>query len=201
MSFFWKYTRSGKISQTYLSFIIDVPPSFLFSSKERVFWSTSFEELEAFLILLQDIELINNPKVGTTKAAYASFVNELGFVPSQEYQVSGNQFHVGVATMGTHPGPNLPWGFVDDAQSPIQLDVTHLDYSAFPDATTGKIPFHSDDKLLPFRKHSCFERVGNYWDYMPKHSCVVLIFSALFDYDPQRAYLFVRDILRWREMK
>ena len=74
MAFYWKYSRNGYISKTYKSFIIDVLPSSWSIINNRRIWHTSFEELEAFLILLQDIEGINNPNVGATKTAYAQFV-------------------------------------------------------------------------------------------------------------------------------
>lgn len=72
MAFYWKYSRNGYISKTYKSFIIDVLPSSWSIINNRRIWHTSFEELEAFLILLQDIECINNPNVGATKTAYAT---------------------------------------------------------------------------------------------------------------------------------
>lgn len=85
MAFYWKYSRNGYISKTYKSFIIDVLPSSWSIINNRRIWHTSFEELEAFLILLQDIECINNPNVGATKTAYAQFVIQLGYKPTLNY--------------------------------------------------------------------------------------------------------------------
>ena len=80
MGFYWKFTRSGKYSHSYISLIIDVEPSCI--DKEKKLWKTSFEELEMFLVLLHDVEVINNPDLGATKPAFKEVVETLGYEPT-----------------------------------------------------------------------------------------------------------------------
>lgn len=92
----------------------------------RKIWHTSFEELESFFILRQDIEVINNPTTWTTKIDYIQYVNQLGYSPSTIYSVLGGKFVLGQAQIGRHGGKLLPWGFISDLTTPIDLDVTNL---------------------------------------------------------------------------
>jgi hypothetical protein len=193
MSFYWKYSRNGYRSKTYKSFIIDVLPSSWSIVNNRYIWHTSFEELEAFLILLQDIEVINNPSMGATKPAYAQFVLQLGYTPTLNYSISGNGFICGRAVIGRHSGSQLPWGFVSNTTSPMNVDVTGLKY----DYVIPANPIRSDDLLSHYRLHQSFQNVGNYWDYMPMHSVLINVITAMRSYDMQRTDLFVRTVLGW----
>lgn len=197
MAFYWKYTRSGMYSTTYLSFIIDVLPTYVNRVGGSLFWETSFEELESFLILLQDIEAINNPVANITKPNYANFVTQLGYTATNTYTVQGSNFYIGTAIMGKHTGRPLPWGYVDIKTTPITLDVTGIKCSAFPNASNGLIPNHTDDKLLTFRNHTSFVNTGSYWDYMPLHSCIVMIINEMKKVNANRTDLFVKNILKW----
>ena len=111
MAFYWKYTRSGMYSNSYKSFIIDVLPDSFEFRNGRTFWITSFQELQAFLILLQDVEVLNNPSVGITKPAYAQFVMKLGFSATNMYKVSGRQFAAGAR--GSRPGNDPPQALIE----------------------------------------------------------------------------------------
>lgn len=126
MSYYWKNSRSGKFSRTYESLIIDVLPNSWSIINNRKIWHTSFEELESFFILRQDIEVINNPTTWTTKIDYIQYVNQLGYSPSTIYSVLGGKFVLGQAQIGRHSGIPLPWGFISDLTTPIDLDVTNL---------------------------------------------------------------------------
>ena len=193
MAFYWKYSRNGYISKTYKSFIIDVLPSSWSIINNRRIWHTSFEELEAFLILLQDIEGINNPNVGATKTAYAQFVIQLGYKPTLNYTISGTGYTCGTAVIGRHPGSPLPWGFVDNIVTPMNVDITGLKYYYVVPAT----PITSPDLLVHYRSHSSFQNSGDYWDYMPMHSVLLTVVNAMRNQDPNRTDTFLRTVLKW----
>lgn len=198
MGFFWKYTRSGMYSQTYISFIIDVLPSSIFREKGDYYWKTSFEELKAFLVLLQDVEVINNPSVGILKPDYAKYIRELRYEPTSEYKISGEEYRLGYAVMGRHDGKPLPWGFVSDLRTPMIVKVTGLKYSAFPNAENGLIPYSREDKLQTFRSHYKFENAGVYWDYMPFHSCIIPFIKAMNSKSISSTSWFIENILKWK---
>lgn len=42
MAFYWKFTRSGRISASYISLIIDATPDAI--NKNRRIWHTSFKQ-------------------------------------------------------------------------------------------------------------------------------------------------------------
>ena len=75
MGFFWKFTRSGKFSASYVSLIIDADPNCV--DRKRNVWRTSFEELGMTMILLHDVEVLNQPKLGATKPAFRVVVESL----------------------------------------------------------------------------------------------------------------------------
>jgi len=197
MAYFWKYTRSGMYSKTYISFIIDVLPSSLQKCGNRIIWETNQTELEIFLVLLQDVEVLNNPGLGITKSEYSKFVSLLGYYATNQYKIMGEKHSIGTAVMGTHAGNPLPYGFIDHDDEMIKVDVTNLKYSAFPSGSDGKIPYHSDDKLSIYRSHSKFELSGMYWDYMPKHSCIIDIIPAMRNHDLSRTENYIKNILKW----
>lgn len=194
MGFFWKYTRNGKISKTYQSFVIDVLPNSLTTQNNQIIWHTSFEELEAFLILLQDIEVINNPQLGATKPAYSQYVRQLGYRPTLNYSVSGSSYICGQAIIGRHSGSPLPWGFFSNSQTPIDFDVTGI--KTRYDLLINTV---SNGNLLGYySSHPEFQSNGNYWDYMPLHSCLVAVITLMNSVDPSRTDHFVRHVLCWQ---
>lgn len=193
LGFYWKYSRNGWKSKTYKSFIIDVLPSSWMIDRGRKIWNTSFEELEAFLILLQDIEVINNPGLGPTKPAFDIFVRELGYKATKEYQISGNAYIVGKAVIGRHLGSPLPWGFFSDKTTPMVIDVTDLKYDYVVPVNSIK----GNDMLQHYVKHPSFENNGEYWDYMPMHSCLINIVSEMKKTDITRTEIFLKNILKW----
>jgi len=197
MGYYWKYTRSGRFSRGYISFIIDVLPNSISNFNGNVYWQTSIEEIEAFLILLQDVEVLNNPSLGIQKPAFAQVVRSLGFNPTGAYKISGQKYVYSHAVMGTHSGSPLPWGYICLTHNPISVNITGLLYSAFPNSNNGQIPFHSDDKLVVFRNHPDFISQGQYWDYMPMHSCLNTFINALLMADRNRALLFITNVLKW----
>jgi len=193
MAFYWKYSRNGYMSTTYKSFIIDVLPTSWSIVNNRNIWHTSFEELEAFLILLQDIEVINNPRLGATKPAYAQFVTQLGYTPTLNYSISGNRYICGTAVIGRHSGTPLPWGIVANITTPLNVDVTGLKYDYIVPATPVVVP----DLLAHYRAHNSFQNTGNYWDYMPMHSALINIVTAMRNHNPARTDAFLRSVLKW----
>lgn len=83
MGFFWKFTRSGKWSNSYVSLIVDVCPSAYDMSHNQ--WTTSFEELGMVMLLLHDVEMLNQPTLGATKPAFKRVVESLGYEPTLNY--------------------------------------------------------------------------------------------------------------------
>ena len=55
--FFWKFSRDGDFSKTYVSFILDVHDSNIEKIGKDLFWKVSFNSLFMTLLLLQDIEI------------------------------------------------------------------------------------------------------------------------------------------------
>lgn len=200
MSFYWKYSRSGMLSTTYVSFIIDVLPKFITKTNGQLHWLTSFEELQFFLILLHDVEVLNNSSLGPLKPAFASVVAQLGYQTTSDYRISGVSLWYGTEVIGKHPGSPLPWGYIQFDNTPISLDIQGLQYAAFPNATDGKIPYHHDDKLIHYRKDPNFVKEGVYWDFMPLHTSMIPIFNAMYKTDPERTVKFVFMILKWRPL-
>ena len=90
MAFYWKFTRSGKFSRSYISLILDATPDAV--KRQKMIWQTSFEEVGMCLMLLQDVEVKNVPTLGPTKPAFRDVVRSLGYEPSVEYKEKRNEF-------------------------------------------------------------------------------------------------------------
>jgi hypothetical protein len=197
MAYYWKYTRNGRYNPNYISFVVDVLPRNITINNGKIFWLTSFEELCDFLVLLQDVEVINNPDVGITKPAYSSHVKSLGYTPQSTYKISGSSLPLGVSINGPNPGSPLPWGYIDNPTTPITIDVTGMKIQGFVNASNGLMPPFRDDKLSPYRNHTLFVASGKYWDLMPLHSCIILIVGALMQCDRQRTISLIHSVLIW----
>ena len=89
MGFFWKFTRSGRFSSSYVSLIIDADPGAV--NKVAHTWQTSFEELEMVVLLLHDVEVLNQPNLGPTTQAFKVVVQSLGYEPTLEYKQQRQQ--------------------------------------------------------------------------------------------------------------
>lgn len=196
MGFFWKFSRNGWKSRTYQSYIIDVLPSSFTRINGKKIWKTSFEELEVFLILLQDIEVRNNPKLGATKPDFDKFVRQLGYKATTNYEISGIKHILGEAVIGRHNGSPLPWGYYSNKATPITVDVTNLKYDYVVSFNSAK----GKDMLQHYVDHAKFESNGDYWDYMPMHSCLLDIVDAIKKCDNKRAEKFLLDVLKWERL-
>ena len=75
--FFWKFSRDGAQSRTYVSFIFDVPSSQL--NEDATIWHATFNQLKMVLTLLQDVELLN--KSNLEKKAFIDAVKDCGYTP------------------------------------------------------------------------------------------------------------------------
>ena len=150
MAFYWKFTRSGKFSRSYISLILDATPDAV--KRQKMIWQTSFEEVGMCLMLLQDVEVKNVPTLGPTKPAFRDVVRSLGYEPSVEYREKRNEFKLvkGKSTMGRHDGEALDWGYYSNRLTPIDIDISSLQVGVFIDAKTGKL-CGSEDKLSCFR--------------------------------------------------
>lgn len=119
MGFFWKFTRSGRLSHSYVSLIIDADPTYV--NKGANTWQTSFEELSMVMLLLHDVEVLNQPFLGTTKPAFKTVVQSLGYEPTLEYRQQRRQCGLvcGQSVMGRHSGGGLDWGRFDSQDTEI----------------------------------------------------------------------------------
>ena len=198
MGFFWKFTRSGKYSSKYISLIIDVEPSCI--DKNNNIWSTSFEELEMFLVLLHDVEVINNPDLGATKPAFKEVVETLGYEPTLEYKQLRNEFGLvkGQDTMGRHDGFPLDWGYYSNSKTPININIESLQIAGYINAKDGKLYAGSkEDKLSCYRHYPYFQYLGFYWDLMPKHIVMNPVVREMIRSDTIRANKFLVEELKW----
>ena len=198
MGFFWKFTRSGKYSKSYISLIVDVEPNFV--DKENRIWHTSFEELEMFLVLLHDVEVINNPELGATKPAFKIVVESLGFEPTTKYCEKRNEYDLvkGQDKMGRHDGIPLDWGYYSNDKTKLELSIEGLEPAGFINAKDGKLFYKSkEDKLSCYRDYPYFEYLGFYWDLMPKHIHMNPIVRKMISVDIKRANEFLIKQLKW----
>ena len=199
MGFYWKFTRSGKYSKTYISLIVDVEPDCV--DKEKQVWHTSFEEMEMFLVLLHDVEVINNPELGATKPAFKVIVESLGYEPTTKYSEQRNKFKLvkGQDTMGRHDGDPLDWGYYENATTKLDLSINGLKPAGFINAKDGKLAYYSkEDKLSCYRGYPYFKYLGFYWDLMPKHLHMNPIVREMISKDTKRANEFLIEELKWK---
>jgi hypothetical protein len=199
--FFWKFTRSGKISNKYISLIMD----FHYSSIDDNSLLVSYEECEKMLILIHDVETLNgkyNYSAGILKQPFQQQVNRLGFRATNKYQESryDNGLVYGQMTLGTHGGSPLDYGlFRDSSIRNIKLDINNLKIVMTIDAKTGHI-YGNEDKLIAYRQFQEFFNYGYYFDLMPMHSCIVEIVSKMMAFDKNRTLNFIDSKLRWEKI-
>lgn len=198
MGFFWKFTRSGRYSNKYISLIVDVVPSCI--DKDNRLWHTSFEELEMFLVLLHDVEVINNPELGATKQAFKEVVETLGYEPTTNYRELRNEFDLvkGQDIMGRHNGVALDWGYYSNLSTPITIDIATLEVAGFIRAEDGRLHvWDHEDKLSCYRGYQYFEYLNFYWDIMPKHNVMNPLVLQMIRNDTERANEFLTEELKW----
>lgn len=200
MAFYRKFTRSGRISERYVSLIIDVTPDSI--DQVSHIWRTSFEEIGMCLILLHDVEVYNVPSRGPTKTAFRNVVQKLGYDPSLEYKELRHKMSLvkGQSVMGRHGGTFLDWGYYSCMTTPIDVNTSSLQVANFIDASDGKLWKDMEDKLSCFRNDSHFILNGKYYDLMPKHEVMVPLAQYLLATDKVRANNFFSNILRWSKI-
>lgn len=196
MGFFWKFTRSGRYSNSYVSLIIDADPTCV--SKVTHLWQTSFEELGMIMLLLHDVEVLNQPALGATKPAFRVVVQSLGYEPTLEYRQQRQRFNLvcGQSVMGRHDGVGLDWGRFSSQRTPIVLDISSLQVACFIQASTGRL-YGYEDKLSCYRQHPDFVNRGEFYDLMPKHLVMKPIMTEMRKIDRVRADKFARNFLKW----
>lgn len=198
MGFYWKFTRSGAISSRYISLIIDVEPSCI--DPQTNIWHTSFEELQMFLVLLHDVEVINNPGLGPTKEKFRRVVETLGYEPTLAYRELRYDFGLvlGQDVMGRHNGRPLDYGYYSNMTTPTDVNVTDLEIAGYINAEDGRRnPWDGEDKLSCYREIPGFQEIGFYWDFMPKHIVMNPIVGQMLAEDNARTNEFLIDYLRW----
>lgn len=197
MALYWKFTRSGRLSRSYVSLIIDVTPESI-NLKSRI-WHASFEEIGMSLILLHDVEVKNNPSLGPTKPAFRDVVRRIGYEPSCKYQESRIKMGLvkGQSVMGRHNGCRLDWGYYNNEKTPIDVDVTDFQVAAFINAESGRLWEDGEDKLSCYRNDASFVSTGIYYDLMPKHNVMIPLAKYLLDNNAARADHFFTNILSW----
>src|SRR5690554_3626669 len=101
--FFWKFTRSGKFSNKYISLIMDFHSSRINNNNLEV----SFEECKDILCLMHDVEHHNsqfNHSAGIMKGPFQAPINSLGYTTTPVYSELRNMRNLvsGQMTLGTH---------------------------------------------------------------------------------------------------
>ena len=196
MGFFWKFTRSGRYSSSYVSLIIDVDPVCV--SRPAKIWQTSFEELCMVMILLHDVEVLNQPTMGATKPAFKVVVQSLGYQPTLLYEQ--HRHHLGIvcgqSVMGRHDGNGLDWGRYASNRTPMILGIDRLQVACFIQACNGRL-YGNEDKLSCYRGHQDFINSGEFYDLMPKHVVMNPIMTAMKNVDAARTDKFARGWLKW----
>ena len=202
MAFYWKFTRSGKLSKDYISLIVDATPDSI--NPEHRIWHTSFEEIEMCLILLHDVETANMSSTALSKGSFSDAVQEIGYEPSSTYceMRSTKGLVKGQSVMGRHTGFPLDWGYYGCRDTPIDLDITGLQVAGFVNAIDGKLcgktwAGNKEDKLSCFRSDPNFIPTGMYYDLMPKHNVIVPLARHLLETDATRANEFFTSVLKW----
>ena len=196
MGFFWKFTRSGAYSRTYVSLILDVDPYSV--DRPRHVWRTSFEELSMAMILLHDVEVMNQPTLGATKPAFKVVVQSLGYEPTLHYVQQRQRFGlvVGQCVMGRHSGNGLDWGRYTSQDTPMEIDISGFKVAAYIRASDGRL-YGDEDKLSCYRGHKDFCQEGEFYGLMPKHEVMNPIVTAMKAKDPLRTDQFVKECLKW----
>lgn len=196
MGFFWKFTRSGRFSNSYVSLIIDADPTCV--NRAANIWQTSFEELGMVMLLLHDVEVLNQPALGATKPAFRVVVQSLGYEPTLEYRQQRVRLGLvcGQSVMGRHGGVGLDWGRFASHRTPVSLDTSGLQVACYISASDGRL-YGDEDKLSCYRQHPDFISKGVFYDLMPKHAVMNPIMTALRMSDAARADKFAREWLKW----
>ena len=197
--FFWKFTRSGWQSASYVSLILD----FHDSQISNGYLLTNFDECKDMMYLIQDVEVynqVNNQTAGLLKPAYSSQVRILGYTPTNKYlQMRQNlNLVLGQDVLGTHSGTPLDYGKSDKISNyQIKLNLSNLRYSCNIPAKTGLRNGFAEDKLRAFRKFRGFINEGTYYDLMPAHSCIIEIVNEMLKCDQTATINFLKNDLKW----
>lgn len=199
--FFWKFTRSGKYSNKYISLIIDFHEDNIIDG----YLHLSYEECKSILILIQDVEKLNglvNSNAGLLKRPYGSVVNELRFDPTDEYIESRDLYDLVLDKMvlGNHSGTPLDYGKDAHTKHDLCLDIRNLQIQMFIDARTGII-YGYEDKLKAYRNEPEFISSGKYFDLMPKHNCLIEIVTKMMEYDKVSTEKFLIEELKWKKLE
>ena len=154
--------------------------------------------LSMAMILLHDVEVMNQPTLGTTKPAFKIVVQSLGYEPTLRYVQQRQQFGlvVGQCVMGRHSGNGLDWGRCASLDTPMEIDISGFRVAAYIRASDGRL-YGDEDKLSCYRGHRDFCKDGEFYDLMPKHEVMNPIVTAMKATDAQRTEKFVRESLKW----
>ena len=198
--FFWKFTRSGKYSDKYISLILDFHERCIDKGKLYL----SYEECKNILILIQDVEKLNgivNSSAGLLKLPYRSVVNRLLFDTQDSYiELRNNRNLVlGQMTLGNHQGLPLDYGKDCNYTKEICLNINKLQIKMYVDARTGLV-YGIEDKLKAYRNEPEFVATGRYFDLMPKHECIIEIVNKMMEYDRLSTRDFLINTLKWKSL-
>lgn len=198
--FFWKFTRSGKYSNKYISLIIDFHEENITNNNLYL----SFEECKSLLILIQDVEKLNglvNSTAGLLKPPYRKVINKLAFDPTDEY-IESRYIHglvLDKMILGNHLGAPLDYGKDIHSAHDLCLDIRNLQIQMLINAKTGII-YGQEDKLKAYRKETEFISNGKYFDLMPKHDCIIEIVTKMMKYNKIGTEKFLIEELKWKKL-
>lgn len=198
--FFWKFTRSGKYSNKYISLIIDFHESSIRNNNLYL----SYEECKNILILIQDVEKLNglvNSTAGLLKPPYRSVINRLSFEPTDTYKELryNHDLVLDKMILGNHTATPLDYGKDTHTAKELCLDIKNLQIQMFIDSKTGVI-YGNEDKLKAYRNEPEFVFTGKYFDLMPKHICITEIVTKMIKYDKNQTDKFLIDVLKRKKL-
>ena len=208
-NFFWKFSRDGDYSKTYVAFVIDVHDSNIKKENYKLFWLASFNALCRVLMFLQDVEIFNEKigqkSAGLQKKTYVWAVNNCGYNPPKKHIENRFNYNLvnGKSVMGKHKGFPLDWGYYEDNYPNflIKMNVTDFEPVRHVNYETG-VHQKSDgrDLLSCYRIHKNFQKVGWYWDLMPRHIHMKRIFEGMKLFSKEKGNDFVEKVLGWSKI-
>lgn len=206
--FFWKFSRDGDYSSTYISFIIDVPTTLIELSSDKTYWLSSFNSLSMVLLCLQDVELFNEEigqrNAGLKKESYVNAVIDCGFNPPSNNPQLRTKYGLvkGKFVNGRHSGEPVDWGLWSDSniEKVVKIDVT--DFNPIRNLNNNGLHEKSGnrDLLFCYRQNNFFNKEIGYWDLMPRHKHMKRIFLAMKELDEDKADKFVGKVLNWTKL-
>ena len=196
---YWKFSRSGNTSRSYVSLIFDIGED-LFDQFDNLSLNITFDQIKMMLVLLQDVEVLNNPDSWYVKPALLKEVNKINYNLSSNYKPSRDAFGLvkGKEKIGVHSGTPLDYGFIKNTGQLSKISIKNLQVSFVLDASLEQKK--SFDKLKAYRGFSTFKGAIKYYDLMPRHNVIPELYSMMLNINKNETARFVEDTLKWERI-